>query len=130
MWVHYTTLLNSVGHKEWLWALSIILNSGKDAITELHDQSNETVTAAKFGHDLPQPIMAYSLKGLGQDHKGNVQANILFLTLLLLPCNEYHVNSSTGLSIATLTVWQQILLEVLSQMVQQDPGQDFLCDGK
>ena len=63
---------------------------------------------------------------MSKGHKGGVEADILFLTFLLqLPCGKYHFNSSVTLLEATLTLQQQLLLKVLCQMVQQDPGQAF-----
>ena len=95
------------------------------------DQSYEPIRAAKLVNDFQQPIMANSVKGLGQVHKGHVEAEILFRTLLMqLSCSKHHVNSSTALLKAILTLQQQALLKVLCQMVQQDPGPDFPCNGK
>ena len=77
----------------------------KHDIMQLPDQSNETVRAAKLVHDLPQPIMADSVKSLGQIHKDGVEADILVLTLLSeLSCSKYHINHSVALMEATLTL--------------------------
>ena len=75
-----------------------------------------------------EAIRADSVKGLGKVHKGDHWVDILFLTpLLQLPCSKYHIYSSTALTGATLALWQQVLLQLLGQMVQQDPGYDFPC---
>ena len=65
-----------------------ILHSGKHAIMELPVQSDEIDRTTKLVHDLSQTIMADSVIGLVQVYKGSVEAEILFLTLLLqLPCS-------------------------------------------
>ena len=60
-----------------------VLHSGNHANMELPDQSDEPVRTAKCVHDLPQAIMAEVVKGLCQVHQGGVEADILFLKLLL-----------------------------------------------
>ena len=98
---------------------------------ELPDRSDETVRTAKFVDDFSQPIMADSVKGLDEVHKAGVEADILFLTLLLqLPHNKYHMYCSMALTDSTLTLWKQVLLQVLIQMTQQDPSQVFPCNWK
>ena len=75
--------------------------------------------------------MTDSLKGLGvRSTKMVYKLTFLFLTILLqLSCSKYHICCSPALMEFTLTLWQQVLVEVLIQMVQQDPGQDIPCYG-
>ena len=56
--------------------------------------------------------------------------SVFFILLVQLPCSKYHVYCSMALTESTLTLWQQVLFEVLIQMVEQNPGQDFLYNGK
>ena len=72
---------------------------------ELPNQSDEPVRTAKLVYDFPQPTMTDGVKGLGQVYKGGVEADILFLTLLMqLPCSEYHTYSSLTLMEVILTL--------------------------
>ena len=119
-WDHYITLLDTIGHWELLCRLTIILHPCKLAIMELSDQSDEVLRTAKLVHNLPQPIMADCVRGFGQVHKGNVAADILFLTLLLqLSCKKCHIYHYTSLAEATLTLWQQFLLYVLFRLLSR-----------
>ena len=65
-------------------------------------------------HDLPQPIVPDSTKGFCQVYKHSVEADILFLTLLLqLSWSKYHIHCSKALTESALTLWQQVFLQVL-----------------
>ena len=72
---------------------------------KLPDQSDEPVRTAKLVHNLPQAIMVDGVKGIAQVHKGGVEADILFLILLLqLPCSEHNTYCSTAMMKARLTL--------------------------
>ena len=89
------------------------------------------VSITKHVHDLTQPIIADGVKGLGQISKSGIEADILFFTVLLqLSCSKYNAYHSTALIETSLTLWQQVLLEMLIKLVQQNPGQDFICNWK
>ena len=99
MWNHYTTLYDTTDHREWLWVLFVILHSGRHAVMKLPGQRYKPVRVAKLVHNFPQPITSDSIKGLDQVNEGGIEADILFLTLLLqLPYSKYHANSISSLS--------------------------------
>lgn len=82
------------------------------------DHSNEFVGAAELGHDSPEALAIYCVKGLSQVHKCGVQVNILFPTLFLeLSGSKNHVHSSSALSEATLALWEKARFEVTLQSV-------------
>ena len=50
---------------------------------KLTHNGDERLRATELGHDLPQPLPADSVEGLGQVHKGGVEVLMLLHTLFL-----------------------------------------------
>ena len=88
---------------------------------ELMSQRDESVGASKLTRDAPEAVAADSIEGFHQVYEGGVQVNVLLLALFLQPaCSEHHVNGSTLLLEAALALWQQAILQVFDEMVQED----------
>ena len=88
---------------------------------ELTNQRDESVRASKLTHDAPEAVAADDIEGFRQVYEGGVQVNVLLLALLLqLACSEHHVDGSTLLSEAALALWQQAILQVFDETVQED----------
>ena len=64
MWVQ-THSPASVGDREWLGELTVVLYSRVHAIMELLDHCDELGGESELGHDLPQPLTVDSVKRFG-----------------------------------------------------------------
>ena len=104
----HTALFHSVGYRERLRSLSIVLNSGTHPIVKLTDDGNELSWASILCHDSPKALSTNSVKGLGQIDVGGVQVGVLFLAFLLkLSSGKYHVDSPAIFPESTLAFWKE-----------------------
>lgn len=98
---------------------------------ELLDNRGEYAETPKLLTYHPQAMSADRIEGLGQVDEGQEEVAMLLLAFFLeLACGRYHIDSSALCAEAALVFWEETLLRVLKEMIEQDTTQDLLGDGQ